>query len=39
MASYLQTGLLAVRDEDSVTMRATRDALQKIEANPERLVA
>ncbi|RGE46466.1 DUF1631 domain-containing protein [Comamonas testosteroni] len=37
MAVYLQTGLLAVHDEEALTVRATRDALQKIQANPERL--
>ena len=39
MATYLQSGLLSVRDEESLTVLATRDALQKIEANPERLRA
>lgn len=37
MAGYLQSGLLAVHDEEALTVRATRDALQKIQANPERL--
>lgn len=37
MATYLQAGLLAVHDEEALTVRATRDALQKIQANPERL--
>ena len=37
MAVYLQSGLLAVHDEEALTVRATRDALQKIQANPERL--
>ena len=37
MATYLQAGLLAVHDADALTVRATRDALQKIQANPERL--
>ena len=37
MATYLQAGLLAVYDEEALTMRATRDALLKIQANPERL--
>ena len=37
MAAYLQAGLLAVYDEEALTMRATRDALLKIQANPERL--
>ncbi|CAB5700793.1 Protein of uncharacterised function (DUF1631) [Delftia tsuruhatensis] len=39
MASYLQSGLLSVHDEEALTVRATRDALQKIQANPERLSA
>lgn len=38
MATYLQAGLLAVHDAEALTVRATRDALQKIQANPERLV-
>ncbi|GGH52591.1 hypothetical protein GCM10010975_07350 [Comamonas phosphati] len=38
MAAYLQAGLLAVHDEEALTVRATRDALQKIQANPERLI-
>lgn len=37
MAAYLQSGLLSVHDEEALTVRATRDALQKIQANPERL--
>ncbi|WP_294256837.1 DUF1631 domain-containing protein [uncultured Comamonas sp.] len=37
MATYLQSGLLAVHDAEALTVRATRDALQKIQANPERL--
>lgn len=37
MATYLQAGLLAVHDAEALTVRATRDALQKIQANPERL--
>ncbi|MBB1652634.1 DUF1631 family protein [Delftia sp. UME58] len=37
MASYLQSGLLSVHDEEALTVRATRDALEKIQANPERL--
>lgn len=37
MATYLQAGLLTVHDEEALTVRATRDALQKIQANPERL--
>jgi hypothetical protein len=30
MATYLQAGLLAVHDAEALTVRATRDALQKI---------
>lgn len=37
MSAYLQSGLLAVHDEEALTVRATRDAIQKIQANPERL--
>jgi len=37
LASYLQSGLLLLHDAEGVTLRATRDALEKIEANPERL--
>ncbi|WP_120965223.1 DUF1631 domain-containing protein [Comamonas sp. lk] len=37
MSAYLQAGLLAVHDEEALTVRATRDAIQKIQANPERL--
>jgi len=39
LASYLQSGLLLWHDAEGVTLRATRDALAKIEANPERLQA
>ncbi|MNY71666.1 hypothetical protein D3C86_2100650 [compost metagenome] len=39
LASYLQSGLLVWHDAEGVTLRATRDALEKIEANPERLQA
>ena len=39
LASYLQAGLLLPQEEDALTVRATRDALAKIEANPERLLA
>jgi hypothetical protein len=38
LAVYLQAGLLIPQEEDALTIRATRDALAKIEANPERLV-
>ena len=38
MGNYLQVGLLAPRDVEGITARAARDALAKIEANPERLL-
>ena len=39
LAAYLQAGLLLPQEEEPLTVRATRDALAKIEANPERLLA
>ena len=38
LASYLQAGLLTPTEEESLTVRATRTALAKLEANPERLL-
>jgi len=38
LAAYLQAGLLEPQEEESLTVRATRTALGKIEANPERLL-
>jgi len=38
LAAYLQAGLLLPQEEESLTVRATRDALNKLEANPERLL-
>lgn len=38
LAGYLQAGLLAPRELEGITARASRDALAKIEANPERLL-
>lgn len=38
LAAYLQAGLLLPQEEEALTVRATRDALTKIEANPERLM-
>lgn len=35
---YLQAGLLVAQEEESLTLRATRDALTKLDANPERLL-
>jgi hypothetical protein len=39
LAAYLQAGLLLPQEEEALTVRATRDALSKIEANPERLLS
>jgi hypothetical protein len=39
LAAYLQAGLLKPQEEEALTVRATRDALAKLEANPERLLA
>ncbi len=38
LAAYLQAGLLVPQEEETLTVRATRDALTKLEANPERLL-
>ena len=38
LAAYLQSGLLVPQDEEGLTLRATRDALAKLDANPERLL-
>jgi hypothetical protein len=34
----LQAGLLVPSEEETLTVRATRDALAKLDANPERLL-
>lgn len=39
MAAYLQAGLLLPAEEETLTVRATRDALARLDANPERLLA
>ncbi|MCZ8252937.1 MAG: DUF1631 family protein [Hylemonella sp.] len=39
LAAYLQAGLLLPQEEETLTVRATREALTRLEANPERLVA
>jgi hypothetical protein len=39
LAGYLQKGLMEPQEEETLTTRATRDAVGKIEANPERLLA
>ncbi len=38
LAAYLQAGLLLPTEEEALTVRATRNALAKLEANPERLL-
>ena len=38
LAAYLQAGLLVPTEEEALTIRATRDALTKLNANPERLL-
>ena len=38
LGMYLQSGLLQAQDQEGLTMRATRDALAKLDANPERLL-
>jgi hypothetical protein len=35
LAAYLQAGLLLPAEEEALTVRATRDALAKLDANPE----
>lgn len=39
LAAYLQAGLLVPQENEALTVRATRDAIAKIEANPERLLS
>jgi hypothetical protein len=39
VAAYLQAGLLLPSEEETLTVRATRDALEKLNANPERLLS
>jgi hypothetical protein len=39
VASYLQAGLLVPSEEEALTVRATREALAKLDANPDRLLA
>ena len=38
LAAYLQAGLLLPTEEEALTVRATRDALAKLQTNPERLL-
>lgn len=37
LAAYVQAGLLVGLDEEGLSLRATRDAITKLDANPERL--
>ncbi len=39
LAAYLQAGLLVPQEEEALTVRATRTALEKLDANPERLLS
>jgi hypothetical protein len=39
LAAYLQAGLLVPEEQETLTVRATRDALGKLAANPERLLS
>ncbi len=38
LAAFLQAGLLVPLEEESLTVRATRDALAKLDADPDRLL-
>jgi hypothetical protein len=38
LAAFLQAGLLVPAQEESLTVRATRDAMRKLDADPERLL-
>lgn len=38
VGAYLQAGLLLPAEDEALTVRATRDALAKLDANPERLL-
>ena len=38
LAAYLQAGLLVPSEDETLTVRATREALAKLDANPERLL-
>jgi hypothetical protein len=39
VAQYLKAGLLRSTEGEALTTRATRKALDKLKANPERLLA
>jgi hypothetical protein len=38
LAAFLQAGLLVPAEEETLTVRATRDALAKLDADPSRLL-
>ena len=38
LAAYLQAGLMKPHEEEALTQRATREAMLKLDANPERLL-
>jgi urease accessory protein UreE len=38
LASYLQAGLLVPAEEETLTVRATREALAKLDADPESML-
>ena len=38
LAAYLQAGLMVPGEDEALPVRATRDALAKLDANPERLL-
>ena len=39
LAAFLQAGLLVPAQDESLTVRATRDALAKLDADPKRLLS
>ncbi|HCL85295.1 MAG TPA: DUF1631 domain-containing protein, partial [Comamonadaceae bacterium] len=39
LGAYLQAALIVPQEEESLTLRATREALTKLDANPERLLS
>lgn len=39
LAAFLQAGLLVPAEEEALTVRATRDALAKLDADPSRLLS
>jgi hypothetical protein len=39
LAAYLQSGLMTPVEDEALTVRATREALTKLDANPERLLS